>query len=258
MTLDDRRASIIRLLQHRDDHLPEPPPPRWTNEASTGFVHRTLAPQVCEVCEGVNSFGCTGCGGRGEVERPRTHDPYAKTVVMPYGFDGNRHEANRARDKQLQVLAEQLRPATKIDELADANEHPFSWEIARQQMYRDFDFGALDLALEQLREHDHDAYRALHAVYVYGWLVAPAGLAAAACERGLLALHPLLPEKLRAPAEPQPVVNLAARGRGADKRALAQRDAAIRQAITNQSTTEVAEAFGLTVSQVNKIASRAA
>lgn len=207
----DRRDAIIRLLRGRDEHLPEPG--RRTSEASAGFVHgkdakgnqlRWLSCPDC-LANDRTMFGCETCGGRGEIPDDG-RDPYAKTDVLPFGFDGSQHDAAHQRDREIEVLKSQTRPASKIDELADANAHPYPWERARQRMYRAFDFAALDLVLEHLRVADDGASRALHAVYVYGWQPEPPpGLLHEACERGLDFLDERLPEKLRSPAAPKPL-----------------------------------------------------
>jgi len=194
----ERRAAIIRLLQTRDEHLPEPV--RRT-EAASGFVHRTKAAVTCPDClaNGKVTFGCETCGGQGFTEEYRERDPYAIGVVLPFGFDVSAHDAARERDRQIDALERQLnRPQSAADEIAEANAHPYVWEIARRRMYRLFDYAALDLALEGMRDRDHSAYRALHAVYVYAW--APPTVAVAECERGLVFLDERLPEELRAPA----------------------------------------------------------
>lgn len=209
----DRQDAIIRLLRTRDEHLPEP---IHRTEAAAGFVHRAPARISCPDClaNGNPMFGCETCGGRGYTEEHRERDPYAIDAVVPYGLGPDRGEATRSRDRQIDVLEQQLRPASKVDELADANAHPYAWETARRQMYKLFDYAALDLVLEQLRVRDDGASRALHAVYVYGWQPDPTpGPLQEACERGLAFLDEHLPgpdngtwrRRLRAPAPPRPL-----------------------------------------------------
>lgn len=255
----DRRDAIIRLLRGRDEHLPEPGHRR--SEASAGFAHKEPALVSCPDClaNDRTMFGCETCGGRGYTEEKRDRDPYSLSdKVAPFGFDGSRHDASRARDRQIESLKQQLRPASKVDELADANENPYSWERARKRMYRSFDYAALDLALEQLRVADDGASRALHAVYIYAWRSEPAGPLLAACERGLSFLDGRLPEKLRAPAEPGPLVNMAARGRHADKGAMAQRDAEIRRLSQQVPIAELEARFGLKKSALYEIINKEA
>lgn len=223
---DERREAIIRLLQTRDDHLPEPV--RRT-EASRGFVHSD--PDNTETCSDCLAndrvmFGCETCGGSGRVAAPRSRDPYAKDVVVAYGLDGSRHEATRARDRQIEILGQQLRPASTVDEIADANAHPWPWEVTRQRKWNLFDYAALDRALEQLRNVDHTAYRALHAVHVYAW--APSTVATVECERGVAFLSDRLPDPLRAPAPERYQVIVAKLERSAGPTARAIRDDRIR------------------------------
>lgn len=235
---DERRNAIVRLLDTRHEHLPEPV---RRSEASPGFVHSTPARLSCPDClaNGKAMFGCSTCGGRGYTEEWRSRDPYATDKVMPYGLDGSRHEATRARDRQIDSLAQQLRPATDIDELADANAHPYAWERARKRMYDLYDFAALDRALEGL----HHAFPGR----------------SPRSDGGLRFLDEHLPVPLRVPEDQATVENINARGRHADPRALSQRDNAIVRAITGGAPTEhVALSFGISVSQINKIVRGAA
>lgn len=223
--MTEREAAIVELLRTRDDHLPEPV---RRAEASAGFVHKPRS-RTCPDClaNGAVTFDCETCGGNGVVEGKRlanlalpdsladddsSRDPYAEHLIQPYGFDATRHDEARERDRQIDMLERQTAaPRSEADMLDEANRHPYAWEIARRRMYRRFDYEELDLALEQLRDVDHDAYRALHAVYVYAW--APANAAPSACARGLAFLDERLPRvdhpnawkrrPLRAPA-PQP------------------------------------------------------
>ncbi len=250
----EREAAIVQLLRTRDEHLPTP---TRRSEVSSGFAHGP-ALMTCEDClaNGKVMYGCEPCGGRGFVAEKRDRDPMAKNETAAYGLDGSRHDLTNARDRQIDALARQTRPASKIDELADANQNPYSWECERERMYRLYDYGALDRGLDQLRLTDDGAYRALHAVFVYGWLAEASATAEAACSRGLRFLAELLPDPLRAPGVPCSVANLSARGRVADPRALAQRDAAIVAALGDASVREVAARFGLSVSQVNRIVAK--
>lgn len=229
----ERRAAIERLLDTRNDHLPEPV---RRSEASTGFAHNVPARVSCEDClsNGRAMFGCVTCGGRGYREVKRERDPMAESKVTAYGLDGSRHDATRARDRAIDVLDQQLRPATKVDELADANAHPYAWERARARMYASFDYAALDRALEQLQ------------------LARPG--ASPRSDASLAFLDDRMPDLIRAPAAKEPVENTEAHGRHADTRALSQRDTAIVRAINGGAPTgHVASSFGLSVSQVNKI-----
>lgn len=218
----ERRAQIIALLDSRDDGLPVRSPSAL---AASGFVHGVWAAVSCPDClaNGRVIPGCESCGGRGTVEEFRRRDPYANEVVMPFGWEADGREAERARDRAIEVLGEQVRPPrSEADLLAEANARPYGWERERARMYREFDYAALDRALERLRGR-------LPGVSPYS-------------ERGLELLDGWLPDPLRAPSP--------AAGAGA----LVGRDVAIRRAIlARRPTRVVAEEFGLSVSQVNRI-----
>jgi hypothetical protein len=228
----DRREQILALLATRHDHLPLP---ARRDGTAPGFVHRTLAPTVCPTCDGLESAGCPSCRGRGQIEVWRSRDPYATDRVTPYGLEATAKIGHvAARDAELARLAEQTAPppATELDLVADANEHPYRWELERRAMYARFDYAALDRALERLA----------------GLAVAPHS------ERGLRLLERWLPDPLRAPRDDRVLANAAAKGRAADPRARAQRDRQIRRLVGEGSPTQwVAREFGLTVSQVNRI-----
>lgn len=261
-----RRQAIIRLLETRNDNLPEP---TRTPDTAPGFVHRKKVPVACLDCLANDRVmvTCETCRGRGYVEEFRERDPYAESKTAKYGLDGARHDATHARDRTIEALARQTRPAPKeADLLEEANREPYGWERARAQMVSRFDYAALDRVLDELRGHDPVAYRALHAVYVYGWLVEVGVAAEVACDRGLAFLSPRLAafelargRALRTPGVKQPATNMFARGRGSDPRALEQRDAAVRAAIAaGAATAEVAANFDLSISQVNRIVRSAA
>lgn len=257
----ERKAAIVRLLGSRDEHLPEP---RHRTEASAGFVHRDPGNvESCPDCLANDRpmFGCETCGGSGWVKAPRARDPYATEAVVPFGYDGSKHDATHHRDQQIEMLGRQTRPASDVDELADANAHPYGWERARKRMYKAFDYGALDQALEQLRVADDGASRALHAVYVYGWQEEPtAGPLQAACERGLAFLDQHLPAELRVPDAEAGVRIVGRVERGAGDRTRALRDEEICRAVLKEHvpTVDVARAWAISVSQVNKIIRAAA
>ena len=252
----DRRAAVIRLLETRDEHLPSL---RAQSAPPAGFVAGVRA-RSCPDClaNGRTMFGCETCAGRGVVEAGRLVrvaltdewrgqssrlDPYAVGAVAPFGFDPTRHQRGRERDGELARLADQTRPPAAVDEDAEAATHPFGWERERERRWARFDYAALDRALELLRDRDVAAYRVLHAVYVYGWLE---DVPARPVERGLVFLAGVLPDPLRAPA-PE-VVGL---------RGMVGRDAAIRRVVASgSSSARVAEEFGLSVSQVNRIVAR--
>lgn len=250
-----RREAVIRLLETRDDGLPVG---GWSAGpvAVAGFVHDVLAPVVCPVCEGLAEGRCAGCGGRGWIEVRRDRDPYAvNDVVLPFGWDAAKWDGVRERDRQIAMLGVQVRPpVSEAELLVEANRLPPRWVRVRERMYEEFDYGPLDRALEVLRGVDDVASRALHAVFVYGWL--PAGRAPVGIvERGLGFLESRLPDPLRAP-EPEPVVvQPVPRGQGAGREALARRDRRIRMLVLEElvPSWRVAAEFGLSRSQVNRI-----
>lgn len=236
----DRHAAIVRLLDTRHEHLPEPV---RRSEASTGFAHTEPAHVSCPDCLANDKvmFGCETCGGRGYTEVKRERDPYSLSdKIVAFGFDGSRHDASRARDRQIDSLKQQLLPArSEAELLEEANRSPYAWERAREQMYRRYDYAALDRAIEWLRD-------ALPGVSLFGRLA-------------LSYFDVVLPDPLRAPGDQLAVVNTTARGRGADPRALEQRNAAVRADIdAGVPTAEVAASFGLSVRQVNNIVQQAA
>jgi hypothetical protein len=249
----ERRAQVVRLLETRDEYLPVL---RAPHASPAGFVSGVRV-RSCPDClaNGRTMFGCETCGGRGTVEAGRLVrvaltdewrgqssrlDPYAVEVTAPYGFDPTRHERVRERELEVGRLGQQTRSAAAVDEDVDAAVHPFGWERERARRWAEFDYGALDAALEALREFDGTAFRVLHAVFVYGWLE---GGPERIVERGLVFLAAALPDPLRAPP--------------ADKtglRGMVGRDAAIRRLIIGgASTARTAEEFGLSVSQVNRV-----
>lgn len=203
---------------------------------SAGFVHRTVAPVVCPTCEGVDdSRRCPSCRGRGWVEVSRSRDPYSIDHVKAAGTDQGKFGHVPDRDSEIDRLVEQtaVPVATELDVVAAANEHPFGWEEARRVMYARFDYAALDRCLERL-----------------------AGMAVSAySERGLALLDQWLPVPLRAPAQVGVVVvNVAARGRGADRRALEQRDRAVLELRQEGlGYDEIARRVGLSVRQLRRI-----
>lgn len=175
-----RRSQIITLLVTRDDHLPQP---RRGDDSSPGFVHDKRA-RTCPDClaNGKTMKGCETCGGSGAVTDAAaiaipdvlpgdggTKDPYAEDKPTPYGLDSTRHDRGYARNAEITRLEQQTRVfATAADELADANLHPEGWELARARKWKQFDYRALDVALERLRLVDADAYHAITSTYVYG------------------------------------------------------------------------------------------
>jgi hypothetical protein len=247
----------VRLLETRDEHLPEP---TRRVDGVSGFVHHAKAAEACPDCLANDRvmFGCETCGGRGVVEVYRARDPYSESKSpAKYGLDGSRHDAAHERDRKIEMLGRQLRPALPEEAmLEEANRTGYAWENARARMWKRYDYEALDLALDELRVHDPVAYRALHAVYVYVWLrekdddgnlLPPVGSAAAACERALAFLSPRLAafefargRKLRAPGiEQAPTTRITGPMRPeAGAAAKRTRDEAMRAAAANGATVD--------------------
>lgn len=165
----DRHAQIITLLRSRDDHLPTQ---ARRDHPPAGFIHNTVVRQTCADCLSNDRIlkTCETCHGRGYIEVARERDPYAVEKVQPYGMTGDRHEQRRERDSEIARMEAQTREpwSSEQDALADANRHPEMWELERARKWRDFDYAALDVALERLRQVDVEAYRAIMTTYVYG------------------------------------------------------------------------------------------
>jgi len=252
LTSSDRRAAIIRLLETRDDNLPLP---SARTVGVAGFVHDKRS-RSCPDClaNGRVMFDCETCGGSGVVDGSRfdrvsaadelpddgdRRDPYSvNEKTTRYGLDGSRHDTAHARDRQIEMLARQIRPAlSEAALLEEANREPYVWEIARARMFRLYDYRALNTALAWLRNRFPAAPAMSNFTLAY--------------------LDVVLPDPLRAPGAEAAVVNVAARGRHADRRALDQRDDKVRAAIDSGTpTAEVAALFRLSVSQVNRIVAR--
>jgi hypothetical protein len=210
-----RRALIIRLLETRDDGLPLP---ARRDQTPRGFVSgldddgKPLRWLTCEDClsadatmgaNGRGRPGCETCGGEGRVP-DLGPDPYQKNDPQPYGITGENTDHRVARDVAIARAGNELRrfPGFRLesakDELAEANKNPDPWERTRQQMYRRYDYGALDAALELLRGHDESAYRLVHSVYVYCWADAST-TAEAVIERAMRFIDERMPDPIRAP-----------------------------------------------------------
>ena len=150
-----RRAAILRLLDTRFDNLPELKGSRSSHVS--GFVHGK-AHLSCPDCLGGldgRKFGCETCGGAGYIVENR-RDPYMTNDVVAYGLNGAErdrevalHEAVRVAGREAQRLGVG-RPSNSADEVADANEHPYPWERARQLMFQRFDYAALERAVDVL------------------------------------------------------------------------------------------------------------
>jgi len=204
----DRHAQIARLIDTRHDGLPETI--RRTH-TTAGFVHHIPHREDCPDCAANDRtmFGCASCGGRGYIEVWRDRDPYAVDKVQPFGLDAARHEHTRARDAQIARLADQTRPpwTSEADAIADADKHPEQWEIVRRRMYAQYDYQALDRALEQLAQ-THPG-------------ISPHTPLA------MMFIDARMPTPIRAPAEAKPALN-GAKGRWVDPKARKARDTQIR------------------------------
>lgn len=215
--MPDRRGQIITLLQTRDDHLPQPI--RRTH-VDPGFRHAVKADETCPDClaNGRVMFGCETCHGAGRVTVQRDRDPYETQAIQKYGIDARRHELVKERDAQIERLDAQLAPPrpTENDLLADANQHPYGWERARDRKWANYDYAVLDRALERLREHDLAAYHLVHSVYVYAWLWDISTSVEAIVERGIAFIDTCMPDPIRSPSDqpdPQAVKESLWRGR---------------------------------------------
>jgi len=219
---EERRADIFWLLRHRNDHLPVESRSA-SPVAAPGFVAgtdrngRLVRWQSCPDCLANGdamdaksrrrvAAGCDTCGGRGEIPDPGP-DPYANNEgVLPFGFTQTRHDDSHERDRKIEMLQRQTRPAPTDAELdEEANRRGYAWEEERRAMYRQYDFAELDRALDELRAHDVDAAHALNAVYVDGWLVdvgEVTPLFEELCDRGLAFLSARLPDPLRTALHP--------------------------------------------------------
>lgn len=240
----ERRAAIVRLLEGLTDGLPLP---ARAPMSTLGFVHRTSSRESCPDClaNGFVSRDCESCSGRGYVEVRRARDPY-DTGMSPgwFGSSAARHERDHERDRELGRLEVQLAaPRPEAEHIKTAR--PERWEAERARLREKFDFAPLERALEELALVDVDAYRAVHAVHVYGWMPA-AGEAAVCVERALRFVDPWLPDPFNAPparAEraPPPLTRSA-------------RNREIRRLEKDGAATQwIAARFGLSVAQVNRV-----
>lgn len=239
----ERRAQIVRLLATRDDHLPVP---AARPLSTAGFVHRSVARESCPDCfgESPGRIGCETCRGRGYLEARRGRDPYDTGQSLGvFGESSRRHEATAERDREIARLAAQVAPPRSEADLT-AEIRPEPWEAARSNAWAQFDYALLDLALEELRAVWEHAYHAIMAVHVYRWRDA-GQVEQVVIDRGLDFLGWFLPDALRAPkAEPDPPTPEP------------PRDSEIRRLIRDGAAAQwVARRFGLSVSQVNRIAS---
>lgn len=224
--VEERRTAIVWLLEHRNDHLPVELRGA-TPVAAPGFVGgvdpsgRAMRSLSCPDCltNGRAMAGCETCGGRGEIPDPGP-DPYAQNEkVVPFGFDQSRHDVSHERDRKIEMLGRQTRPApTEAELFEEANRRGYAWEEERKAMYRRYDFAALDVSVDELRAHDVDAAHALNAVYVDRWLAEVGSISPLVeelLERGLVFLSERLPDVLRSGAGNQHAAERIARKKAA-------------------------------------------
>lgn len=240
---DARRSAIVRLLETRDDHLPVP---SARPLSTAGFVHRAVARESCPDCFGEQPgrVGCETCGGRGYLEARRGRDPYDTGMGLGvFNESSRKHEAAHEREREIARLEAQTAPPRSEADLA-AEIKPEPWEAARSKAWAQFDYGLLDLAMEELRRVWEHAYHAIMAVIVYGWRDAGT-VELVVIDRGLDFLGWFLPDPLRAPPAEKPAVPT-----------LPPRDSEIRRLIRDGAAAQwVAARFGLSVRRVNEIAS---
>jgi hypothetical protein len=234
----DRRVQIVVLYATRNDNLPLP---AARSHAAAGFVHNVLHRESCPDClaNGRVMPGCETCGGHGYTEQREPRDPYADGlgIVQPYGVaDTVKLGHNPDRDAAIARLDDQLAPpVSEQDLIAAANEHPYAWEQARFDMFRRYDYAALERGLERL----HSARPGLSPLTL----------------TGLALLDGWMPDPIRAPElVTAAVVNAAAKGRHADPRALAQRDEVVfKLARQGVGHGEIAAQVGLSAAQLRRI-----
>lgn len=244
MTPDERRAAIVRLLEAVTEGLPLP---ARAPMSTLGFVHGTTARESCPDClaNGFVSRDCETCSGRGYVEARRLRDPY-DTGASPgwFGSSAAKHERDHERDAELARLEVQLADPRPEAELVAAV-RPEGWEAERRRLHERYHLAELEQALEELALVDVDAYRAVHAVHVYGWMPC-AGLAAACVERAIAFVDARLPDPLRAPAASTP--------KPAQPMTLAERNRLVRKQHSEGATVQLlGQRFALSVSQVNRV-----
>jgi hypothetical protein len=244
----ERRAAIVRLLEALTDGLPVPV---RAPMSTLGFVHSSVARESCADClaNGFVSRDCETCEGRGWVEERRERDPYDQSAATGsegwFASSAAKHQRDRERVVEIGRLGEQLAPPRPEAELV-AGIRPERWEVERRRLRAAFDVELLELALADLAAADVDAYRAVHAVHVYGWLP-DAGAAAVCVERAIVFVSERLPERLRAPAVASAADQLG-------PMTLEQRNREMRRLSRDGAATQwIAARFGLSVAQVNRV-----
>jgi hypothetical protein len=216
----DRLGQIIRLIQTRHDGLPEMHHPQIRG-AQRGFVHRTIAAESCPDClaNGRTMTGCETCKGTGRIETFQERDPYAESKIQPYGITPEHHEARQARESELARLGNQTKTPDKSEAELVATTPPEQWEIQRRRMYRDYDYAALDRALEQLAIAYPNSRHAIALTLEYGTHDTSATVQGHV-NLGLTFISEHMPDKIRAPDDEKHPA-LIRRDRNAEKRNLA-------------------------------------
>lgn len=240
----ERRSAIVRLWEVLTDGLPVP---ARAPLSTLGFVHRSVARESCADClsNGFVSSGCETCGGRGHVEVRRSRDPYDTGQSQGwFASSAAKHARDRDRDAEIVRLGVQVAAPRPEREIVAAAA-PEGWEVARDRLRAEFHVVEAERALARLAVSDIDAYRAVHAVHVYGYLPL-GGAAAALVERAVVFVDPLLPDPLRAPAVRE-VAAVAVLSRGDRDREIRRLD---REEVPRQW---IANRFGVSVSRVSRI-----
>lgn len=192
-----REEAVVRALAALLDGLPLP---GRAPLSASGFVHGTVERESCPDClaNGFVSRRCETCRGRGFIETRRMIDPYDTGQAAGwFGSSAARHERSRARDREIAVLTEQVSPPrSEADLQAEANAgRGEGWELERRRAMGRPWMAELRGLLEVLAVVDTDAWRAVWAVHVYGWLPG-VGAAGDLARRGVVWLAERLPEEV--------------------------------------------------------------
>lgn len=214
MSLGDpqRRLAIIRLLATMDDGLPEPagqwasfgalPGEKATKRQpcrscdTSGRVNTRTGDEPCAKCDGAGWFLVDAYTGR------RENEPVAAGQALGALSGPAREEWRKRTDETIRRIRSQLvRPTSSRDEIEEANQTPEPWERARKRMFKRYDYGALNRALDALRCGNHACQRAaaaVRSVYTHGH-TEPSTTLERDAELGLFLLDRLMPDPIRAP-----------------------------------------------------------
>jgi hypothetical protein len=219
---DVRRDQIVRLMRSMWDGLPEAP--ALKSRAQSGFVD---APRhrECPDClaNGRPIAGCETCGGisgkvpysrvglialpdaRPEDGEPR--DPYKVTGKEATIGYADYHDQRVALDVAIARAPAGLgrfgvgRPLNTEEEIAEAAKSGGErWERERNDMRKNFDYGPLIRALDELRVRDAMVCTLLRASVVNG-LSDPSVTFEAAVELGFRFVSSRMPDPMRAPGD---------------------------------------------------------